>query len=167
MSGTVKIFNASTSDAQNFKVKIYIEGVGNTPITVMEKEISQLKSFSSQSFPVEFSTPYDIGNKQFIVAIDPERKLKEYFTDNNVYIKPFYITGDTSKPVLTMKIDGEEKLDGEYVSSNPRISVEFFDFSSATAQDTTLMQIFLNGSRVFFASADIEYTIQSTNPKCW
>lgn len=165
ISGTVKIFNASTTDALNFNVKVYIEGVGSSPIIVMEKEILQLVSFSSQSFPVEFRTPLDIGSKQLIVSIDPERKLKEYFTDNNVYRTPFYIIGDTSKPILTMKIDGEEKPDGEFVSSNPRINIEFFDFSSATTQDTTLMQIFLNGSRVFFASPDIGYTFQNTNPK--
>lgn len=165
VSGTVKIFNGSPTIASNFTLKVSLEGVGSLPVTILQQNVDRLEPFSSKSFQIQFRVPFDIGSKQLSVSLDGERKLREYFTDNNIAILPVFIQGDSSKPVLTMTIDGEDKPDGEFVSSNPNIKVDFFEFSPSFVQDTTLVQMFINGSRVFFASPGVSYSFQNTNPK--
>jgi len=67
------------------------------------------------------------GTGTFVISIDPDNKINEFYKDNNLYSVPFYVKGDTSRPNLAVTIDGTDILDGDFVSSNPKIIISISD----------------------------------------
>ncbi len=102
-----------------------------------------------------------------ILIFDPGNKISELYKDNNVFNIPFYVKSDTSHPSLNVTFDGINILDGDYVSSNPKIKIELSDNSLVPITDTSVVSIFLNGKPVYYSSnqSDISYSFNSSNPK--
>jgi len=160
-----KITNGSETVAKNFKVKVEAV-VGSSPaLKIFEQVIDSLGVFSSTPFSVKYKTPLGAGSSQFVIIIDPENLLHEFYRDNNSYSVPFYINADTSKPFLTFSIDGADVPDGEYINPKAEIKLELFDFSSIPLQDTSTISMKLNGSPLFFQSQGVSYSFNITNPK--
>jgi len=160
-----KVTNGSNTDAKNFKVKVESRIGNGTPSKFFEQTIDSLGGFSSKAFNVTFRAPVDIGTGELIITIDPDNVLKEFYRDNNTYSVPVNIKGDTTKPYLTLSVDGSDVPDGEYINPKSNFKIDLYDFSSIPLQDTTTISIKLNGSPVFFNSAGVSYSFSNTNPK--
>jgi len=160
-----KVTNGSETPAKNFKVKVESQIGNGTPVKFFEQTIDSLGVFANRSFNLNYKTPLDVGTGQLIITVDPDNVLKEFYRDNNTYSIPFYIKGDTSKPYLTLSVDGSDVPDGEYINPKANIKVELYDFSSIPLQDTTTISMRLNGNPVFFNSQGVTYTFSNSNPK--
>lgn len=159
------VTNGSETVAKNFKVKVDAVNGANPASKIFEQVIDSLGVFSSKSFNVNYKTPLGSGASQIVITIDPDNVLKEFYRDNNSYSVPFYIKADTSKPFLTLSIDGIEVPDGEYINPKAEIKLELYDFSSIPLQDTSTISMKLNGSPVFFQSPGVSHSFSNTNPK--
>ncbi len=159
------VTNGSETTAKNFKVKVDAITGANPATKIFEQVIDSLGTFSSKPFKVNYKTPLGSGASQFVITIDPDNVLKEFYRDNNSYSVPFYIKADTSKPFLTLSIDGAEVPDGEYINPKAEIKLELYDFSSIPLQDTSTISMKLNGSPLFFQSAGVSHSFSNTNPK--
>lgn len=159
------VINGSEAEAKNFKVKVESK-IGNNPSAkIFETTIDSLGIFSKKNFTVKFRTPIEVGAGQLTITVDPDNVLQEFYKDNNSYSVPFFIKGDTSKPYLTLAIDGEDIPDGEYINPKAELKIELYDFSSIPLQDTSTISMKLNGSPVFFRTPGVAYTFNNTNPK--
>ncbi|MBK8663943.1 MAG: hypothetical protein IPN18_19965 [Ignavibacteriales bacterium] len=158
------VTNGSETVAKNFKVKVDAVNGANPASKIFEQVIDSLGVFSSKSFNVNYKTPLGSGASQIVITIDPDNVLKEFYRDNNSYSVPFYIKADTSKPFLTLSIDGIEVPDGEYINPKSEIKLELYDFSSIPLQDTSTISMKLNGSPLFFQSLAF-HSFSNTNPK--
>lgn len=159
------VTNGSETMARNFKVKVDAVIGANPATKIFEQVIDSLGVFSSKPFTVNYNTPLGSGASQFVITVDPDNVLKEFYRDNNSFSVPFYIKADTSKPFLTLSIDGAEVPDGEYINPNAEIKLELYDFSSIPLQDTSTISMKLNGSPLFFQSPGISHSFSNTNPK--
>lgn len=160
-----KVTNGSETSAKNFKVRVDAVFGGNPPSKIFEQVIDSLGVFSSKPFSVNYKSPLGSGASQFVITIDPDNVLKEFYRDNNSYSVPFYIKADTSKPFLTLSIDGDEVQDGEYINPKAEIKLELYDFSSIPLQDTSTISMKLNGAPLFFQSPGVSHSFSNTNPK--
>lgn len=159
------VTNGSETVAKNFKVKVDAIIGANPASKIFEQVIDSLGVFSSRPFSVNYKTPLGSGASQFVITIDPDNVLKEFYRDNNSYSVPFCIRADTSKPFLTLTIDGADVPDGEYINPKAEIKLELYDFSSIPLQDTSTISMKLNGSPLFFQSSGVSYSFSNTNPK--
>ena len=65
---------------------------------------------------------------KFRIKIDPEDKISEFYEDNNIFDKSFYVIEDTTvtsitESSLTITFDGVEIIDGDYINSSPEILI--------------------------------------------
>jgi hypothetical protein len=97
-----------------------------------------------------------------VISIDPDNKIKELYKDNNLYSIPFYVNGDTSRPSLEITIDGTDILDGDFVSSNPKIIMQLNDQTLLPITDPSSVTVTLNDSAI---TSGLNYHFNSTNPK--
>ncbi len=61
---------------------------------------------------------------------------------------PFYIQPDTTSPTITLTFDGNDILDGDYISPNPVIHIELNDESLLPITDPSSVLIYLNDNLI-------------------
>ena len=91
--------------------------------------------------------------------------MRELFEDNNFFNIPFYIKPDTTMPTIAVTIDGNDILDGEYISSDPVIHIELTDESLLPITDPSSIMIYLNDELIPSDTSIITYQFSETNPK--
>ncbi len=162
----LKVFNAGGADADSFTVRINFVKEDNTKRLLIEKEIPGLKKDSSLTLEYDYGFNYDdgYGNTSFEIITDALNSVDEIYEDNNTYVFPFYIIKDTSivsvsESSFTVKIDGRELFNGEYVSSNPQIEIDFSYPFEFPIEDNSAVLFKLN-DRVLAADSMVTDSIQ-------
>ena len=143
-----KVINEGFSRADSITVRIDRIRPDNSREIISQSTIDYLLPGTSKSFNVIYSTSGTAGNGSFVVNIDPDNKIKEFYKDNNLYTVPFYVKTDTTHPTLRLTIGDADILDGDYVSSTPKIKAELFDTSYVPLQDPTLISMTLNDTLI-------------------
>ncbi|MGB5287879.1 MAG: FlgD immunoglobulin-like domain containing protein, partial [Ignavibacteriaceae bacterium] len=105
------------------------------------------------------------GTKSFLINIDYNHDIGELFEDNNFYSVPFYIRPDTTTPTLAITFDGNDILDGEYISPKPIIHIELTDQSLLPITDPTSVLVYLNDELIPPDTTILNYQFSTTNPK--
>ena len=161
------VYNVGGSPADSFKVNVDVVNSDNVHKTIFNTIIDSLNPNSRREFKVDYNTISGTGSKLFYISIDPDNRIPELYKDNNVFDIPFYVQSDTSRPTLNVTFDGINIMDGDYVSSNPKIKIELYDNSHVPITDTSAAAIYLNGNPVYYASnqSSLTYTFNSANPK--
>ena len=161
------VYNVGESPADSFNVKVEVVSSDNIHSVIFNKLVDSLSPGSRKEFNIDYSALNGTGTKSFYIDIDPENKIPELYKDNNVFSIPFYVKADTSHPTLNVTFDGINILDGDYISSNPKIRIELIDNSAIPITDTSAMSILLNGNPVYYSSSQsaISYTFNTSNPK--
>ena len=122
---------------------------------------------------VRYTIPYEpaLGDahRQFVIAIDPDNKIKEYYKDNNSYSLPFYVSVDTTlKPELRVFFDSLQIFDGGFVAQQPSIRIEFHD-PSLERIDTNYakvsFKIYLDDNLIGYSNPKLSFQFQDANPK--
>src|SRR5690606_3372810 len=120
-----------------------------------------------RKFDIIHSPSGSDSEKKFVINIDPENKILEYFEDNNFFTKSFFIQSDIIPPSIKITFDEMEVVNGDFVSDRPNIKIALSDESPVPIIDTTAIKIYLNEDPVYYgANPDIlSYSINTGNPK--
>ena len=161
------VYNLGGSTADSFNVKVYVVNSDNVYNTVFNSLVDSLNPNSRRQFNIDYNTISGTGAESFYISIDPENKIPELYEDNNVFSIPFFVKSDTSHPTLNVTFDGINIMDGDYVSSNPKIKIELSDNSPLPVTDTSAVSIYLDDNPVYYSShqSTISYSFNSANPK--
>lgn len=167
-NGRISFFVYNVGEAQANDLKVEVDVI--RPDNSTQKIFSSLFSLApNQKHFVEanFLTTFESGNRTYKISIDPENKILEYYKDNNVYLIPFFIKPDTTKPTLQVSFNGNDIVDGDYIVPNPIIKMELNDPSDLPIVDTSSITILLNDLPIYFAqnSNVLNYTFNPNNPK--
>jgi hypothetical protein len=89
------------------------------------------------------------------------------YKDNNFYSIPAFVKTNDKPATMKVTFDGNDIIDGDYISVKPNIKVELNDPSLVPITDTTSIQFYLNGQRLYFANNPnvLVPTYLSANPK--
>ncbi len=161
------VYNVGEANADSFNVKVDVVNHNNSSTTIFNQLITSLAANSKQKFEVNYQ---DLGNdnqKRFLINIDPENKISEYYKDNNFFSEPFYVKPDITPPSVKITFDDVEVLNGDFVSKTPDIKIALSDESPVPIVDTSAIKIYLNEQPVFYMgnSNIITYTFNNSNPK--
>ena len=159
------VYNVGESKADSFNVKVEVINEDNSRQTIFSQKVDSLKYDNWQSFNIVHNTSAGGGAKTFQISIDPENQIRELFEDNNYFSIPFYVKPDTSKPSINLTIDGNDILDGEYISPTPVIHIELNDESLLPITDPTSVLVYLNEELIPSDTSIINYQFSETNPK--
>ncbi|HSW54928.1 MAG TPA: C25 family cysteine peptidase, partial [Ignavibacteriaceae bacterium] len=159
------VYNVGESKADSFDVKVEVINEDNSRQTIFTQQVDSLKPDDRKLFEVLYNTSSGSGAKTFLINIDSDNHIRELFEDNNFFSVPFFIKPDTTKPVITLTIDGNDILDGEYVASNPTIHIELNDESLLPITDPSSVMVYLNDELIPVDTSIINYQFSETNPK--
>lgn len=159
------VYNVGESKADSFNVKVEIINEDNSRQTIFTQQVDSLKPDERKLFEIVHNTSSGSGAKTFLINIDSDNQIRELFEDNNFFSVPFYIKPDTTKPTITLTFDGNDILDGEYISPNPVILIELNDQSLLPITDPSSVLVYLNDELIPADTSIINYTFSTTNPK--
>jgi hypothetical protein len=157
-----KVMNEGFTEADSIKLMVERVKPDNSRETVSVTTIDKLLPGTNKSFNILYNTSGGAGTGTFVISIDPDNKIKELYKDNNLYSIPFYVKGDTSRPSLEITIDGTDILDGDFVSSNPKIIMQLNDQTLLPITDPSSVTVTLNDSAI---TSRLNYHFNSSNPK--
>jgi hypothetical protein len=160
------IFNAGEVAANDFKVEVEAIKPDYSNQQLLSSTMS-LAPGENKLLEAVYFTEFESGERTFKINIDSENQIMEYYKDNNIYTVPFFIKADTTKPTLLVSFNGNDIMDGDYVSPNTIIRMELSDPSNLPISDTSVIAIQLDGVPIYFAQNQdiLTYTINSNNPK--
>jgi hypothetical protein len=167
-----KVLNEGFTRADSIKIRLERVRPDNSRETISESIIDNLLPGTSQSYTIVYPTIGGAGNGSFAINIDPDNKIREFYKDNNLYSVPFYVKGDTTHSTLKVTIGDSDILDGDYISSTPKIRAELDDFTLLPFTDSTSIIITLNDSlisnlnnpfvKVYFNNANPKMVVEYT-----
>ena len=179
----VTVNKDTLGQGENGRISFYVYNVGEAQandvkveVDVVKPDNSSQKIFSSlynlapnqkQFVEANYSTTFESGSRTYKISIDPDNKILEYYEDNNIYLNPFFIKPDTTKPTLLVSFNGNDIMDGDYIVPNPIIKMELNDPSDLPIIDTSAITILLNDAPIYFAQNPnvLNYTFNPNNPK--
>jgi len=154
---------------ENDSINLKVERVkpDNSRETVTENTIDKLLPGTNRSYNIVYNTSGGAGSGTFVISIDPDNKIKEFYKDNNLYSISFFVKGDTTRPNLAITFDGTDILDNDFVSSDPKIVMELNDKTLLPITDPSSVTVTLNTSTVTDSviTSGLNYHFNSTNPK--
>ena len=161
------VYNVGESTADSFNVKVEIINDDNSRNTIFEQIVDSLSSEQRKFFEINYNTSSGTGAKTFLIYIDSDKQITELYEDNNFYTVPFFIKQETTSPTLKISFDGNDILDGDYISPKPEIKIEMSDESLIPITDTSAVTIFLNDEPVYYANNQTTLSIEFSeeNPK--
>ncbi|HEX3072017.1 MAG TPA: CARDB domain-containing protein, partial [Ignavibacteriales bacterium] len=160
------LYNAGETAADSAKVNIDVLNSGNL---VEESRIEYFDSIAAggkKEIQYSYYAGKSGGEKRFRISIDKDNDVKELMDDNNIYSAYFYVLADTGRSVVRINFDGKEVYDNEYVSAEPEVVIELYNDSFMEINDTTALNIYLDGKRLNYSGPDgIDIIYNINNPK--
>lgn len=154
---TSKIFNLGSSRVDSIPVRI--KSIQSGLETVLNDEV--LHAINGNDSTV-VSYTYDSrgkkGNIAIAMEIDPLKVKSELTRDNNSVTIPLIVVGDSLKPIISVTIDGQNVVNGDYIGQSPEIIITYTDNNPSLLlpADTSNFKIRLNNSYVPFISGTAE-----------
>lgn len=161
------VYNVGESTASNFKVRVDLVKNDNSKEKLLEQVIDSIQTEKKKDFSLSYTTDKITGGNQFQITIDPDNSITELYKDNNFYSVPFYIKPNNKPASLKLTIDGNDILNGDFISSKPNFKIELNDESLIPITDTSKVLLYLNNKRIYFSSnaGILNYNYSSSNPK--
>jgi hypothetical protein len=159
------VYNVGESKADSFTVSVDLINDDNSRENIFSQKLDSLSANGKSYFNLSYNTSTASGSKSFLINIDSFNSVRELFEDNNFFTVPFYIKADTTVPTLKLTIDGNDILDGEYISAKPDIHIELSDYSLLPVTDPNSVLVFLNDEEIPNDTSIINYDFSTTNPK--
>jgi hypothetical protein len=161
-----RIYNVGESRAENFKVNVELIRKDNSHEKIFETTVDSLGSEQKKLFNLLYNTANISGSIQLNINIDPENKILELYKDNNLYSVSVYVKPNTMPASVKLTFDGNDIINGDFVSANPNIRIELNDQSLIPIRDTTAVQMFLNNKQIYFINnSNLNYSFSASNPK--
>ena len=144
------VYNAGRRAAEGWQLRLAVPG---SQVAVTQA-LPSLAADRETPAEMEFSLPTAglRGTQRYELSIIPAAGDAEYHGANNVYSQRFAVGRDGAAPELDVLFDGMEIVDNDYVSPTPVIEIALRDASALPVTDTSAVQLFLDGRRVWLAS---------------
>ena len=161
----VDVYNAGRSEAAQYSVGLRVASGESVPqVQVIPALAAGEDSHRSLSF--EMPTAGLRGTVTVEVQLDAGGSHTEYHRGNNTFGRRFTAGRDRQAPQIEVLFDGAAIADDDYVSPNPRIDIRLRDSSPLPVKDTSSLQLFLDGRRVWLLSdPQVQYTAGSGDEK--
>ena len=136
------IADAAFPDSLKVKMVLLDKNNVSTIISVPNHKNLQPGDTANISFPID--TKALTGNNTLYVDVNPDNAQPEQYHFNNFLYKNFFVKGDTYNPLMDVTFDGVHILNGDIVSSKPKIVIKLKDESKYLAlDDTSLATVFV------------------------
>lgn len=89
-----------------------------------------------------------------VVSADPERTRSQFYTFNDLRVKPLTIREDNQPPTISAYADELNVTAGGYVVREPTITVYLHDNSKLPVNDPSRLVVFVNGQRIREGTAE-------------
>jgi hypothetical protein len=158
------VYNGGRVRAENLRMRLTVPGSG----VQLEQPLTVVENSADAGVEVAFTLPTTglRGEHSFELGIDPDRDGSEYYRANNVYSKRFMAGRDGVSPLLAVTFDGVEIVNNDFISPTPVIEISLRDQSPLPITDTSSVQLFLDGRRIWLMSdARVRYTPGSGEEK--
>ncbi len=161
------VYNVGESTASNFKVRVELVKKDNTKVKLFEEVVDSIQTEKKKDFTLSYTTDKITGSNQFQISIDADNVITELYKDNNFYSVPFFVKQNNKPASLKLTIDGNDIINGDFISSKPNIKIELNDESLIPITDTNKVLLYLNNKRIYFANNTniLNYNYSSANPK--
>ncbi len=145
---TFFIYNVGETKADSVTVKVELHKPDNSSLTLTEF-VTAIDSSSKEKFEYDFEilNSFGFGDMAYSITIDEDKKIIEFFEDNNFFQIPFYVKKDTSTGINDSQIskvtfDEVEIMDwkggSDFVSNNPTIVFKLSDKANQANAEITL-----------------------------
>jgi hypothetical protein len=158
------VYNGGRARAENLRMRLTVPGSS----VKLEQPLTLVENSADEGVDVEFNLPTAglRGEHSFELGIDPDRDGSEYYRANNVYSKRFVAGRDGVSPLLAVTFDGVEIVNNDFISPTPVIGISLRDQSPLPVTDTSSVQLFLDGRRIWLMSdTRVRYTPGSGEEK--
>lgn len=158
-----RIYNVGKSLADTVKVKLDLIKSDNSIYNLIDTVFYNLQPENFVSISYQYLNTYfdGYGNFNFKLSVDPDDSVYEFFENNNIFYKPFFVKRDTTTSVssnsVTIKFNGKEILDWDYVEPESKVNIEVNYPVWFPVADTSAIQIFIDGRRVYAQNLSFEY----------
>ncbi len=156
IESSLKIRNIGDLNVPNLNVKYYlnVSDTTSSDSAYFSYTVSVPKDSSTIINNTIPTTRFLLNNEMKVVA---ETETPEYFMVNNIIKKDFYVARDSSNPKMQVTFDGKEILNGDVVSSHPKILITLED-NSPLPLDTSFFTLIYNNEPLSFSEPDINYS---------
>jgi hypothetical protein len=164
---TFWVFNVGEANADSFNVKVDVVSSNNLIDTTFNYLVESLNGDAKRKFDLNYQVMGNDLEKKFVINIDSNNRISEFFEDNNFFTKSFYILPDLIAPTIQITFDEMEVVNGDFVSDRPNIKIALSDESPIPIIDTSAIKIYLNEDPVYYGANQsiLSYSINSGNPK--
>jgi hypothetical protein len=144
------VYNGGRAVAENLGIRLAVPGSG----MAIDRALPRVENRLDEGVEVEFELPTTglRGEHSIELGIDSDVKGSEYYRANNVFSKRFTAGRDGTSPLLEVTFDGVEIANNDFVSPTPRIEISLRDTSPLPVTDTSSVQLFLDGRRIWLMS---------------
>ncbi len=157
------VYNVGDSPADSFHVLVDVMKEDNSSRLLLDTVIASIDSMQRKMFTLNYMTNATDGkgNMGFKIKIDPENRVRELYKDNNEFTIPFFTKPDTnvvsvSASSVSVTFDNAEILNGDFVSSNPKIKIDLKYPTWFAVSDTSALSILLDNQRIPFDQLKIK-----------
>jgi hypothetical protein len=110
------------------------------------KTFNQLNPDDSLDIEITLDNDKSQTNNNFTVLLNSQNLADEYYSFNNQTTLNNKVYEDTIKPRIDVKFDGKYIQNGNFVSQQPIIDIKVFDNSKFPINDSSKIEIMINGS---------------------
>ena len=147
-----KVKNYGYSNAEDLKVNFYLD---NADSSFYSKTIS-VPADSEKEMSDQIETNNIVLNHK--IKVQGIFTRPDIFSFNNTTEKTFFIARDSIKPEFSIKFDGIEILNGDIVSSKPKVVMTLKDNSPLPLNDTSRFYIFHNNEQLSFKNDSLKFS---------
>ncbi|MBN1996017.1 hypothetical protein JW935_00610 [candidate division KSB1 bacterium] len=149
---SLNVYNIGQATADSVLIRFEESDPASGRRTFAEQKIRSVAPDSAVTLQQNWPSAGKTGTVQLYFSVDPDFQLSELSETNNTLVKPVYVLPDTSGPQLSITFDDREILDGDMVSSEPKIRIRILDNSPAPVSDTAAVNVLLDGRRMAFSA---------------
>ncbi|MCH8128058.1 T9SS type A sorting domain-containing protein [candidate division KSB1 bacterium] len=146
------IHNVGLADVDSVMIRIDLQNPTTNWDSLATVVIPHIGLDESTQTSISFNSAGLRGDQKLRVWIDPSDRIIELSETNNLYSKRFFVSGDSIRPDIRITFDDREILPGDFVSANPKILIEVSDNSPLSINDTSLVQLRLDGIIISYSS---------------
>lgn len=120
---TIKTENAGYTDIDSVKLDCYLNGAD----TAFYSPVVSIKKDSSATVSNIINTTTLLPSTTHTIKVIAKTGSEEFFSNNNITSKTFFVARDSINPRFSITYDGKEILDNDVISSRPKIIVSLTD----------------------------------------
>ncbi|MDR3611352.1 MAG: C25 family cysteine peptidase [Ignavibacteriaceae bacterium] len=151
---SLKVYNLGESDADSVTLKFY---ANNADSVFLTSRISIPKD-SSIIYINQINTTSWMPATLYKIKVILTMPHDELFTFNDIAEKGFYITRDSSKPIINITFDGKEIYNGDVVSARPEVLITLKDNSPIALDTTSFTTLKFDNVPLSFSNPDLKFS---------